>query len=78
MNGRQWTAEAQALVERRLPDAEVARLTGHPIRTVQEHRRALGYAGPVGRPHQTRRDALLASAAGLDFQTEIYRNCKAT
>lgn len=68
MNGKAWTAEAQAMVERRVPDAEIVRLTGASLRTVQEHRRALGYKAPMGRPHMTRRDALLAAAAGLDFQ----------
>lgn len=68
MNGRPWTPEAQAMIEARIPDAEIVRLTGHPLRTVQEHRRAWGAKAFTQRLGWSRRDWLLHDAAGLDFQ----------
>lgn len=64
---RPWSQEAQELVESRVPDAEIARRTGHAIKTVQDHRRALGFRPFNQRRNWTRRDWLLADAAGLDF-----------
>ena len=68
MRGTPWTPEAQDLLNRRVPDAEIARLTGASIRTVQEHRRALGVKPFNQRKGWSRRDWLLHDAAGLDFQ----------
>jgi len=56
------------MIERRVPDAEVSRLTGCAVRTVQEHRRALGVKPFNQREGWSRRDWLLHDAAGLDFQ----------
>lgn len=64
---RPWTPEAQTMVESRVPDAEIARLTGFAVRTVQEHRRALGFKPFNQRQGWSRRDWLLHDAAGLDF-----------
>lgn len=68
MRGRPWTEEAQALLEKRTPDAEIVRRTGITLRTVQEHRRAMGARVFPNRIGWSRRDWLLADAAGLDFQ----------
>lgn len=68
MNGKPWTREAQDMVERRVPDAEIAKHTGCALRTVQEHRRALGHKPFNQREGWTRRMWLLHDAAGLDFQ----------
>lgn len=70
MNGRPWSADDTATLRRMQgrPDREIAEATGASVRTVREHRRALGIAAHVGRAHWTRRDWLLADAAGLDFQ----------
>lgn len=62
-----WTEEAQSLVESRVPDAEVARLTGCAVKTVQDHRRALGFKPFNQRQGWSRRDWLMHDAAGLDF-----------
>jgi len=53
------------------PDAEIADATKFSIRTVREHRRALGISAFQGRAHWTRRDWLLADAAGLDFSMSL-------
>ena len=67
LNGRPWTPEAQAMVESRVPDAEVARLTGCALKTVQDHRRALGFKPFNQRQGWSRRDWLMHDAAGLTF-----------
>lgn len=66
-NGRAWSPEAQAMVESRVPDAEIARLTGCALKTVQDHRRALGFKPFNQRQGWSRRDWLMHDAAGLDF-----------
>lgn len=73
MNGRPWTADDTATLERMegRPDSEIAGATGFSIRTVREHRRALGIRAHQNRAHWTRRDWLLADAAGLDFQMSL-------
>jgi len=68
MNGNKWTEEAQAMIERRVPDAEIVKQTGCALRTVQEHRRALGLRAFNQREGWSRRAWLLHDAAGLDFQ----------
>jgi hypothetical protein len=69
MNGKSWTQEHTEILERiagRVPDADIARLTGHCERTIRDHRAALRI--PAFHPKRTgwsRRDYLLAGAAGL-------------
>lgn len=67
-NGRPWTKEAQALLDEGRPDAEINRTTGISLRSIQEHRYAAGIRYVAGPKHTSRREALMASAAGLDFQ----------
>jgi len=55
------------MVERRVPDAEIARATGCALKTVQDHRRALGWKPYNQRQGWSRRDWLMHDAAGLDF-----------
>lgn len=64
---RPWTPEAQDMIERRVPDAEIARATGCALKTVQDHRRALGFKPFNQRQTWSRRDWLMHDAAGLDF-----------
>ncbi len=73
MNGKIWTGEDTATLKRMAgrPDSEIAATTGHAVRTIREHRRALGICAYQGRAHWTRRDWLLADAAGLDFQMSL-------
>lgn len=75
MNGKPWLqADTDTLWRMKgKPDADIAKATNHPIRTVREHRRAAGIPAHVGRSHWTRRDWLLADAAGLDFQMSLCR-----
>jgi hypothetical protein len=72
-NGREWHAEHTETLKamRGRPDAEIAALTGHSVRTIRERRRALGYAAFPNREHWTRRDWLLNDASGLDFQMSL-------
>lgn len=67
-NGTPWTQEAQAMIENRVPDAEIVKRTGCALRTVQEHRRAFGHKAFAQREGWSRRMWLLHDAAGLDFQ----------
>lgn len=53
------------------PDSEIANATGFSVRTVREHRRAMGFCAYQGRSTWTRRDWLLADAAGLDFSMSL-------
>ena len=53
------------------PDAEIAGITGHSVRAIRERRRALGINAFPGRANWTRRDWLLADAAGLDFHMSL-------
>lgn len=49
-----------------MPDRVIAEATGEPIWKVREHRRAAGIPGNPGPRHRmTRRDWLMAGAAGL-------------
>jgi len=66
MRGRPWGAEDSATLEQwggKVSDARIASMTGHAEITVRKRREAAGI-----RPVWTRRDWLLATAAGLDFQ----------
>lgn len=70
-NGRPWTdGDAMTLREHggRKPDAAIAQMTGHSERTIRDQRNAMMIPPYRHRPAWTRRDWLLASAAGLDFQ----------
>lgn len=73
MNGKHWTKHHTQTLERMAgrPDAEIAKATGHKIRTVRDHRQASGIKAFVGRAHWTRRDWLLNDASGLDFQMSL-------
>lgn len=67
-NGRPWTADDTATLERmagKISDARIAEVTGHNERTVRDRRNALGLPAYCARPKWTRRDYLLAGAAGL-------------
>ena len=71
MRGKIWTAEHTATLHQwggKMPDATIARMTGHSERTIRARRNAAGISPYVGRADWTRRDWLLHSAAGLDFQ----------
>lgn len=70
---RRWTEDDTATMERMAgqPDAKIAEATGHSIHTVRDRRRAKGIPAFQGRAHWTRRDWLLADAAGLDFQISL-------
>jgi len=70
MNGRSWTSDDTATLERMKgrPDAEIAKATGCTLRQVQDHRRTLGLKAFTLRQRWTRRDWLLHDAAGLDFR----------
>lgn len=67
---RTWTPDDTAILKRMAgrPDAEIACATKFSVRTVQEHRRALGMRAFNQRVGWSRRDWLLHDAAGLDFQ----------
>lgn len=69
MNGRTWTKDCTETLKRMAgrPDSEIAGATGFSVRTVREYRRALGICAYQNRAHWSRRDWLLADAAGLDF-----------
>jgi hypothetical protein len=69
-NGRAWTSSDTQTLERMQgrPDREIAQATGQPMRQVQEHRRALGIKAAIPRAGWSRRDYLMASAAGLDIR----------
>lgn len=68
-----WTPEATATLKamQGRPDSEIANATGFSVRTVREYRRALGICAFQNRGHWTRRDWLLADAAGLDFSMSL-------
>lgn len=66
--GRAWTPSDTATLQRmagRVPDADIASVTGHCERTIRDHRNAAGLPAYAHRPKWTRRDYLLAGAAGL-------------
>jgi len=73
MNGKPWTAADTVTLERMAgrPDAQIAETTGHSVPTIRERRRALGLRPCQHRAHWTRRDWLMADAAGLDFQISL-------
>lgn len=69
-NGKPWLPEDTTTLERmagRVPDAEIARMTGHCERTIRDRRNKLDLRAYAPRPKWTRRDHLLSSAAGLTF-----------
>lgn len=73
MRGRAWTNADTATLQRMQgrPDREIAQAVGHPVSTVRDWRRAMGIKAQPHRAHWTRRDCLLADAAGLDFQMSL-------
>lgn len=67
---KEWTAaDSRALrnLAGKHSDASIARITGHCERTVRDNRNAMQLPAYASRPSWTRRDWLLNSAAGLDF-----------
>ena len=69
-NGRPWTQDHTATMESmagRSP-ADIAQQTGHSVATVKKRMQDAGIHSFGSRSHWTRRDWLLADAAGLDFQ----------
>lgn len=73
--GRPWTADDSARLRRMAQagysDGEIAREIACSIATVRDHRRAQGIRAHQNRSGWTRRDWLLADAAGLDFQISL-------
>lgn len=70
-NGRPWTDTDTLTLLRyggKKPAAVIAALTGHSERTIRAQLTARMIPAYQHRPTWTRRDWLLASAAGLDFQ----------
>ncbi len=79
MNGKAWSDEAQAVLEResgKLPAEDIARKIGFSVRTVQERQRLGGLPRYVHSRTWTRRDWLLASAAGLTIDFQIPSRSK--
>lgn len=72
-NRRKWGPDQAATLQRMegQPDAEIAKEAGFSIRTVREYRRAQGIRAHIGRANWSRRDWLLADAAGLDFSMSL-------
>lgn len=72
MNGRPWTEADSAtlrLYAGRESYADIGKRTGHPPRTVRLYANAMGLRPYVpGLQRMSRREMLLHSAAGLDFQ----------
>ena len=71
MNGTPFTPSHADTLKRmagKVPDAKIAALTGHSERTIRAQRNAMMLPAYQNRPKWTRRDWLLHSAAGLDFQ----------
>lgn len=68
MNGKPWLPQHTATLERMAgdaADADIARETGHCVRTVRDRRNAAQLpAYHPARPAWTRRDWLMAGAAG--------------
>lgn len=73
MTRRPWSPSDSETLKRMRgrPDSEIANATGFSIRTVREYRRALGFCAFPGRAEWTRKDWLLADAAGLDFSMSL-------
>lgn len=68
---RAWTSEDTAFLKEwagRKPDRAIAAFTGHAVITIRKQRTDRGLPSYCHRPTWTRRDWLLNSAAGLDFQ----------
>lgn len=71
MNGTPFTPSHADTLRRmagKVPDAMIAAITGHSERTIRDQRNAMMLPAYQNRPTWTRRDYLLHSAAGLDFQ----------
>lgn len=72
MRGNPWLPEHTAILRDwagRESYADIGRRTGHPSRTVRAYANAMGLPAYVpGLQRMTRREMLLHSAAGLDFQ----------
>lgn len=72
---RPWTEDDTATLKRmagRSPKA-IAEVTGHAVVTVKKRLQAAGIRSFGNRSAWTRRDWLLADAAGLDFQISHCR-----
>lgn len=69
MNGRAWEPGKHDVILKawagKIKDAEIGTITGHSERTIRDRRNALGLPAYCHRPYWTRRDYLLAGAAGL-------------
>jgi hypothetical protein len=76
-NGHPWTQEHTATLQAwagRESDADIGRRTGHAAITVRCYRNALGLPAYVPRTKAwTRRQRLMKSATGLDFQISHCR-----
>ena len=72
MNGKPWTNEHTATLQAwagKRSDARIGQMTGHCAITIRKRREAAGLpAYHADRATWTRREWLMASAAGLDFQ----------
>jgi hypothetical protein len=75
-NGRPWLPEHTETMERMRdrPASEIAKATGHALRTVRYHLQSAGLTTQGSRAHWSRRDWLLADASGLDFQMHSCRS----
>ena len=69
-NGRPWTQSDTDTLERMQGRSfrEIAKAMKRPLSTVKAHAQARGIKGYGSRAHWTRKDWLMADAAGLDFQ----------
>ncbi len=70
-NGQPFLASHADTLRRmagKVPDARIAAITGHSERTIRDQRNAMMLPAYQRRANWTRRDWLLHSAAGLDFQ----------
>ena len=69
MNGNPWIPEKHNPIlmawAGKIKDAEIGTLTGHSERTIRDRRNAMGLPAYAYRPGWTRRDHLLAGAAGI-------------
>jgi hypothetical protein len=69
-NGNPWVPDRHDPILKawagRITDKEIGTITGHGERTIRDRRNAMGLPAYVNRPAcMTRRDYLLAGAAGL-------------
>jgi len=71
--GKPWTSADTATLQRMQgrPDREIAEAIGFSVMTIRKRRRDLGLKAFQGRSDWTRKDWLMADAAGLDFQISL-------